>query len=153
MRTIRHIVVHCSAGNAKAGATAIVNFHTLRKSRGGLGWSVPGYHFIIEADGKTVQTLDVARASNGVKGHNADSINICYCGGVDSRGIPKDTRTEAQKSSLVKLLTELKRRFPGARICGHRDFSPDRNGDGIISPCEWIKACPSFDAQAEYRNL
>lgn len=153
MRTIRNIVVHCSAGNPSAGASAIVNFHTLPKSRGGLGWSVPGYHYIVEADGKTVQTLGEERPSNGVKGHNADSINVCYCGGVDSLGRPKDTRTEAQKRSLLKLLASLKKRYPGARIRGHRDFSPDRNGDGVISPGEWIKACPSFDAQAEYRRL
>ena len=32
-------------------------------------------------------------------------------------------------------------------VCGHRDLSPDRNGDGIITPNEWVKACPGFDVR------
>ncbi|PWL81412.1 MAG: N-acetylmuramoyl-L-alanine amidase, partial [Prevotellaceae bacterium] len=32
-------------------------------------------------------------------------------------------------------------------------FSPDLNGDGIIEPWEWMKACPCFDAIGEYQNL
>ena len=30
---------------------------------------------------------------------------------------------------------------------GHRDYSPDTNGDGVISKYEWIKGCPCFDVQ------
>ena len=52
---------------------------------------------------------------------------------------PKDTRTAAQKAALLKLLKELKQRYPIAKIYGHRDFAR--------------KACPSFDAKEEYKNI
>ena len=29
----------------------------------------------------------------------------------------------------------------------------DLNGDGIIEPWEWMKACPCFDAIDEYQSL
>src|SRR5690606_39171735 len=45
-----------------------------------------------------------------------------------------------------QLLRDLSTRYPQARICGHRDLSPDRNRDGVIGPQEHIKACPCFDA-------
>ena len=48
---------------------------------------------------------------------------------------------------------QLREQFPDAMICGHRDFSPDLNGDGIIEPWEWMKACPCFDAIDEYQSL
>lgn len=135
MRKINKIIVHCSAGNPKNTAQDIVNYHmkTLR-------WSRPGYHYVVEADGKVVNTWTEERYSNGVKGHNADSVNVCYIGGVEADGrTPKDTRTQAQKDALVRLLKELKGRYPGAKIYGHRDFA--------------AKACPSFDAKKEYEGL
>lgn len=87
------------------------------------------------------------------QGSNANSIGICYIGGLDADGKPKDTRTEEQKASLFFLLQQLREQFPDAMICGHRDFSPDLNGDGIIEPWEWMKACPCFDAIDEYQSL
>ena len=59
--------------------------------------------------------------------------------GVDAAGHPKDTRTPAQRWALLHLLSELRRRYPKARIYGHRDFAP--------------KACPCFDATKEYAGL
>jgi len=38
------------------------------------------------------------------------------------------------------------RDYPGSRLCGHRDLSPDLDCNGEIEPEEWIKACPCFDA-------
>ena len=40
--------------------------------------------------------------------------------------------------------------YPGCRVCGHRDLSPDLNGNGEIEPEEWIKACPCFEVKAEW---
>ena len=60
---------------------------------------------------------------------------------------------EEQKASLFYLLQQLREQFSDAMICGHRDFSPDLNGNGIIEPWEWMKACPCFDAIDEYQNL
>ena len=52
---------------------------------------------------------------------------------------PKDTRTPAQKESLLALLRQLRAQFPKAVIHGHRDYA--------------AKACPSFDATKEYANI
>ena len=46
----------------------------------------------------------------------------------------------------------LLRDYPGSRLCGHRDLSPDLNGNGEIEPEEWIKECPCFDAAAIVRE-
>ena len=44
-------------------------------------------------------------------------------------------------------------KYPKATVLGHRDLSPDRDGDGIVEPHEWRKACPCFDARAWARSL
>jgi N-acetyl-anhydromuramyl-L-alanine amidase AmpD len=73
------------------------------------------------------------------KNHNAHSIGVCYEGGLDIRGQPADTRTEAQKAALRLLLEDLHRRYPQARIVGHHDLNP-------------YKACPCIENVArEYK--
>ncbi|MDE6265177.1 MAG: N-acetylmuramoyl-L-alanine amidase [Paramuribaculum sp.] len=142
MRKITHIVVHCSAGNQRNSAEDIVRYHTTPKPRGN-GWKTPGYHYIVEADGRVINIVPVTQPSNGVAGHNSHIINVCYIGGVDTSkpGLPPvDNRTPEQKSALKRLLEGLKQYFPDAEIVGHRDFNPK-------------KACPSFDARKEYAGL
>lgn len=142
MRKIEKIIVHCSAGSQSNKAADIVAYHLRPIAKGGRGWTHPGYHYIIEADGTVVKTLDEDKVSNGCYGHNQTAINVCYIGGVDiaKTGVPPfDNRTPAQRRALEVLLRELRRKYPGARIHGHRDFAP--------------KACPSFDATKEYSHL
>ena len=135
-RTIKYIAVHCTATQPTATVSSIQNYWKNEK-----GWKMPGYHFLIKADGEVVNLLGTDKISNGVKGYNSVSVNVCYVGGVDSKGKPKDTRTAAQKESLLKILKQLKRQFPGALIQGHRDFP------------NVVKACPSFDAKTEYKTI
>ncbi|CDC98944.1 n-acetylmuramoyl-L-alanine amidase [Prevotella sp. CAG:474] len=66
---------------------------------------------------------------------------------------PVDNRTVEQKSSLRKLLKLLRKKYPEAIIQGHRDFSPDLNGNGRVDPAERIKVCPCFDAKVEYKDI
>lgn len=155
MRKIKWIVVHCSATRKGADikGKSIAAGHLLPVSKGGRGWKAPGYHYIVELDGNIYAALPEEKISNGVKGHNAEAVNVCYIGGVNAASTPEDTRTPAQKESLRRLLSELRERYPHARIAGHRDLSPDLDGDGRITPREWTKACPSFDAAAEYRGI
>lgn len=96
---------------------------------------------MIKADGEIVPLLSIDKVSNGVAGYNSKIINISYIGGIDRAGKPKDTRTVEQKASILKLLKDLKKRFPSAIIQGHRDFP------------KVAKACPSFDAKKEYSKL
>ena len=147
MRTIKYIIVHCTAGNAKA------TMEDLAAEFKRKGWTNPGYHYVITSDGQVHQMLDEANISNGVKGYNSISINVAYTGGVDKSGKACDTRTEAQKSSMRTLLKALHAKYPQALIRGHRDFSPDLNHNGSIEPNEWIKFCPAFDAKTEYKDL
>ena len=136
MRNIDFIAVHCTATPQTTSISSISNYWKTT-----LGWKMPGYHFIVKPDGEIVQLLDIRKVSNGVGGWNSKLINISYIGGVDSSGKPKDNRTEAQKKAILTKLKELKVLFPKAKIQGHRDFP------GVK------KACPSFDAKTEYKNL
>ncbi|MGZ9736794.1 hypothetical protein ACXX80_15730, partial [Flavobacterium sp. GNP002] len=109
--------------------------------------------------------LDFDKNSNGVLGFNSQIINICYIGGVENKGTPKspvwnakDTRTEAQKVALETCIKEAQEWLQKNKntnkiiIQGHRDFSPDKNKNGIIESWERIKECPSFDAKNEYNE-
>jgi N-acetylmuramoyl-L-alanine amidase len=136
MRTISHIVVHCTGTDVSATIEGIKSYWKNEK-----GWKYPGYHFIIKPDGEIVQLLDITIPSNGVEGRNSSLINVCYIGGLNSQKQHIDTRTPLQKQSLLKVLKQLKSQFPAAIIQGHRDFP------GVI------KSCPCFNAKPEYASL
>lgn len=149
MRKINYIVLHCSASKPGRKLT-VSDIDKIHRAR---GWKKIGYHYVIYPDGSLHQGRELSEAGAHVTGHNADSIGICYVGGLDAQGKPADTRTEEQRATLYYLLQRLKEQFPQAEILGHRDFSPDLNGNGRIEPWEYMKACPCFDARAEYENL
>jgi len=139
MRAINCIVLHCTASPQTQTVKAITDYW-----KNVLGWKKPGYHHLISADGTDNQLLPISEVSNGVQGFNSHSIHISYIGGVDSLGKPVDNRTEAQKLMMEILVRNYHAAFPDADIKGHRDFSVDKNRDGIIQPSEWMKTCPSF---------
>lgn len=151
MRNIKYIAVHCTAGSQNTTVRGL-ELEFRRK-----GWKSPGYHYVITADGKIHQLLDTEKVSNGVyvKGHsyNSVTVNVAYTGGVDASGKPVDNRTEGQRKSLAVLLRLLRKKYPTAVIQGHRDFSPDLNGNGKIERNEWVKHCPCFDAKTEYKDI
>lgn len=147
MRTIKYIAVHCTASHQS------MTIEGLKQEFKRKGWVNPGYHYVVSPDGKITQLLDEDKVSNGVKGFNSVSINVAYIGGIDATGKPVDNRTPAQKSSLLSLVKLLHRKYPAAVIQGHRDFSPDLNKDGKITPNEWMKVCPCFNAKEEYADL
>lgn len=148
MREIKYIAVHCTAGSQKQTVSSLLHFFSKVKK-----WKSPGYHYVVEADGKITQLLDEERVSNGVKGFNSIAINVAWFGGIDERGKAVDNRTDGQKKALVQLLGMLKKKYPGAVVQGHRDFSPDKNGNGKVDVWERIKECPCFDAKDEYEGL
>lgn len=136
MRTINEIIVHCSA-TPEGRPHTVGEIRSWHKQR---GFKDIGYHYVVYLDGSIHAGRSERVIGAHCTGHNRNSIGVCYIGGVakDCK-TPKDTRTEAQKRALVLLLKELKRRYPSAKIFGHRDFA--------------AKACPSFDARKEYANL
>ena len=136
MRNINKIIVHCSATPEGKNFT-VKQIDACHRQR---GFNGIGYHFVIYLDGSVHVGRVLAKAGAHCKGYNAHSIGVCYIGGVATDGkTPKDTRTDAQKASLVKLITELRQQFPNASVHGHREFAN--------------KACPCFDARKEYKDL
>ena len=132
-RRIDLIIIHCSA--VKPGQTSSAKqidvWHRAR------GWRMIGYHYVVRRDG----TIEVGRLESQVgahcSGYNSRSIGVCYEGGLDSQGLPEDTRTREQKEAMARLLGDLKVRYPVARIAGHNEFSR--------------KACPCFDAKSFFK--
>lgn len=149
-RVITDIVVHCTASAYGSDLSAADIRRTHIKDK---GFADIGYHYVVRLDGKIEPGRDVDKIGAHVRDYNSHSIGVVYVGGLDKDGKAKDTRTELQKNALLNLLLDLRKLYPKAKISGHRDFSPDKNGDGIISPCEWIKGCPCFDAKREYARV
>ena len=143
------IVIHCSATKETDNYTV----EDLERDHLRRGFSGIGYHVYIRRDGSSHLCRPLNKKGAHVKGFNAFSWGVCYEGGLDESGKAKDTRTEHQKQAILRALLFMKGVSPSARIEGHRDCSPDLNGDGIISPGERIKECPCFDAKIEYKDF
>jgi|SRR5690554_298209 len=143
-REIDLIVVHCTGASQNQTVDSIRAFW-----KDVLGWKNPGYHRIIDTKGNVTELASPDKVVNGVAGKNAKSYHICWIGGKDGA----DNRTVEQKCVLREEIKKAKEMFPKAQVVGHRDLSPDLNNDGIISPNEWTKLCPSFDAVSEYKDL
>lgn len=135
-RTINEIIVHCSA-TAEGKDYTIADITRWHKQR---GFTTIGYHYVIYRDGSVHNGRNVNISGAHCTSHNTHSIGVCYIGGCKSDGLsPKDTRTDAQKKALETLLRKLRTLYPNAKIHGHRDYAN--------------KACPSFDATKEYKNI
>lgn len=163
-RFIDEIIIHCSA--TKEGVNYSVDkidaahkarkFSTYTDEKGKTRYI--GYHYIILLDGTVVKCRPESKIGCHASGHNTRSIGVCYIGGLDACDtngkMIKDTRTPQQKANLIKVIKDIKKRYGTiAKVIGHRDTSPDLNGNGIIEPYEFIKGCPCFDAIKEYSNL
>lgn len=135
MRRIDLIVIHCTASRPDQHLS-LAMLDQMHKAR---GWKCCGYHYYITRDGQ----LHFGRPEEMVGAHarhyNAHSIGICYEGGLDASGHAADTRTPAQKATMLTLLQSLKLDYPNAEIMGHCEL------EGVH------KACPCFDVQS-YRD-
>lgn len=139
---VRYLVVHVTATRADfdIGTKEIDAMHRQR------GFSSIGYHYVIRRNGLVELGRPESDYGAHVQGFNSVSLGVAMVGGIDKSGQPQDNATPAQYAALEALLRQLSERYPDAKVCGHRDLSPDRNGDGVIDPQEHIKACPCFDA-------
>lgn len=153
MKTIDSIVIHCSATRAGQDVRA-ADIDKWHKER---GFACIGYNYVIDLDGMVEigrpLSMDGAHCNTaGLSGqsYNKHSIGICYVGGLDENGNPADTRTPEQKKALANLVNKLCDEYPIVEVLGHRDASPDANGDGKITPNEWVKQCPCFDVKSEF---
>lgn len=155
MRFIKAAVLHCSATreNQSYPVEQLTQDHIAR------GFKTIGYHFYIRRDGTIHKGRPIELIGSHVQGHNKTTIGICYEGGLGKNAKPKDTRTEAQKKSIIYVLEEIlhevkeSQAIEGIEIKGHRDYSPDKNGNGIIDPEERLKECPCIDVKTEYGQI
>lgn len=148
-RSIHFIVVHCAATRPSMDVRAsdIDRWHKAR------GWGGIGYHYLIVRSGLMELGRPESEIGAHAYGYNRHSIGICMAGGIAEDGKAAENNFRPQQfNALITLLRELRVRYPGARICGHRDLSPDKDGDGIVEKWEWVKECPSFDVSVWCRN-
>lgn len=124
MRKINKIVIHCSdsCDSLDIGRREIDEWHKAR------GWSGIGYHFLVRRNG----TIEIGRPEETigahVKGHNRNSIGICWIG--------KHIITAAQKTALYKLLCELRAKYSIdiEGVVGHYELASESG-----------KTCPNLD--------
>ena len=138
MRKITKIIVHCTATAEGRDYTVedVRRWHTTPVSQGGRGWRDIGYHYLVYLDGSVHPGRPENEVGAHCKGQNQNSIGICYVGGLSKDlSKPKDTRTPAQREALRQLVADLRRKYPGATLHGHREFA--------------AKACPCFDVKTD----
>lgn len=131
MLPIKYLTIHCAATPEGRNSTAeeVKAWDVAR-------FGQPAYHVVIELDGSPHRhLLDTERGAH-VGNHNTGNIGVCYVGGCDIKMQPKDTRTQAQKVTLKRLIENYAEKYPGIIVRGHRDWP------GVT------KACPSFDVHA-----
>lgn len=145
-RKIDTIIVHCAAVRPDSGVTIddIKKWHLQRQFRD------IGYHFVIDEKGRVWKGRPLEEMGAHCKGHNQHSIGICYIGGLDDQGQSADTRTPVQQLAIKHLIGLLINEFKIYDVLGHRDLSPDVNGDGQITSVDWLKMCPCYDVHQEW---
>lgn len=158
-REINLVVIHCSASpngaslfRGKAGepgfttpVQVIDGWHKARGFSRGAGWrqtfnpslEAVGYHFVIYTNGGSATGRHLDEVGAHAFGFNKRSIGICMIG--------LGKYTPHQWAALKSIVMSLRERYRGVRVVGHRDLSPDVDGDGVIERHEWLKTCPEFD--------
>ena len=138
-----YIVIHATASKPSQdiGVAEIDEWHRAR------GWSVCGYHAVIRLDGSLEFGRHFDDVGAHVKGYNRESLGIALVGGLDVVGHPADTFNDAQLYTLSMVVEMLLEAYPDAKVLGHRDLSPDADGDGVVEQSEWLKDCPCFDVR------
>ncbi|MDR2946317.1 MAG: N-acetylmuramoyl-L-alanine amidase [Candidatus Adiutrix sp.] len=146
MRRINYIAIHCSATRANVdekitlpgediGVAEIRRWHTDPKPKG-RGWRDIGYHYVIRRDGSVETGRPLDEVGAHVAGYNSSSVGVCLVGGVSEDGKSENNFEPPQWEALKILVASLKKRFPAAKIQGHRDFP------------RVAKDCPCFDTRA-----
>ena len=104
---IKYIIVHCSDTEKNLTAIDIHNMHL------GFGWDGIGYHKVIKNDGEIENGRPEYWVGAHVKGLNDCSLGICLIG--------KNSFSELQMQSLKIQLFKWKKKYPNAKVVGHRD--------------------------------
>ena len=136
MRDLNKIILHCSA--TREGKDFSVD--TIRDWHvNGRGWSDIGYHWVIRLDGSIEVGRPLEKSGAHTKGHNKDSVGVCYIGGCDADGKPKDTMNPEQEKAWRMIVLSLRTLYGDMTIHGHNEFAN--------------KACPSFTVKEKFADM
>jgi len=142
-KTTKYIVVHTTATKTKHALTE-KSLRAMHKAR---GFSDIGYGGWVDRKGKIRRGRGWNKIGAHVRGFNSVSVGIAWEGGYSGNDI-----TKAQETALWGQIAKLCKMYPGAKVCGHRDLSPDGDKDGVVEPHEWTKSCPWFYAELEAKK-
>lgn len=137
MRDLNRIILHCSATREGKdfSADTIRGWHV-----NGNGWSDIGYHWVIRLDGSIEVGRPLDKSGAHTKGHNKDSVGVCYIGGCDGGGKPKDTMNPEQEKAWRMIVLSLRTLYGNhITIHGHNEFAS--------------KACPSFIVKEKFADM
>ena len=136
MRNINRVILHCSA----TAEGDDIDADTIRAWHLSRGWSDIGYHYVIRLDGTIESGRPINKIGAHARGQNKDSVGICYVGGLDASGHPKNTMTPEQRTSVNRICRALCHVLnKPLALHGHREYS--------------AKACPSFEVSEGFSSL
>jgi N-acetylmuramoyl-L-alanine amidase len=133
MRTIKKIILHCSDSDDSLdfGLKDINEWHKLRGFMSPSG--IPcGYHFIVRRDGNVEIGRPVTEIGAHCKGHNSDSIGICWIG----RKAPSPKQSESFLKLIRRLMDQYK--IPVDKVFGHKEFEPNKTCPNL--DMNWVRA-------------
>lgn len=82
------------------------------------GWEGAGYHFLVRKDGQIYRLRPEAFVGAHAYGSNYNSIGICAEGNFENESMP-----EAQKNSLIELVSYLKGKYGISKVLKHSDVN------------------------------
>ena len=137
MRKVTELIWHCTA-TPEGREVTVAEIDRWHKER---GWSGIGYHKVVHLDGRVSEGRPETQVGAHVANRNANTIGYTYVGGTEKGNVKKakDTRTDAQKRTMERLTREAIARYGLTLVSGHSDYAN--------------KACPCFNARAEYAHL
>ena len=154
-RPISQLIIHCTAtpsGKWLSGCAPVVidawhkgrGFHRSAIARRAFNPDLGaiGYHYLLDIDGRVWTGRHVDEVGAHVAGHNTYSLGVCLVGGAEKSARYTQDQWDALSALVRRLLPLCK---AGCAVLGHRDLSPDSNGNNKVEPQEWVKTCPGFD--------
>jgi N-acetylmuramoyl-L-alanine amidase len=135
MRDLKRIILHSSA-TIEGKDYSVDTIRVWHKKR---GWSDIGYHWVIRLDGTIEIGRPLEKSGAHTKGHNKDSVGVCYIGGCDADGKPKDTMNPEQEKAWRMIVLSLRTLYGDLTIHGHNEFTN--------------KACPSFIVKEKFADM
>lgn len=127
MRSIRRIIIHCSA-SPNGRPDTIDDIDRWHKER---GFNGVGYHHVIHMDGSTHTGRPEEEQGAHALGYNSLSIGICMIG--------TDKFTEAQWFALAGLVRYLREKYRYASVIGHGELPDVHKACPGFSVTEWLR--------------